>query len=95
MSECLDPVEGGARWWDWRRWEECGQELGGLESKVPAEWMAAVREGGSPSEPLDTLPTEEQASKMLVARVGWRTREGIRFTLGEYSVRLGSALHHD
>ncbi len=32
---------------------------------------------------------------MLVARMGWRTFEGIRFTIGEYSVRLGSALQHD
>ncbi len=28
---------------------------------------------------------------MLVARVGWRTCEGIRFTIGQYSVRLGLA----
>ncbi len=32
---------------------------------------------------------------MLVARLGWETREGIRFTVGEYSVRLGTALQHD
>ncbi len=36
VSECLDPVEGEDRWWDWRRWAKCGQELGDLESKVPA-----------------------------------------------------------
>jgi hypothetical protein len=95
VSECLDPWEGGDRWWDWRRWEGCGQELGDLESKVPVEWMAAVRAGGSPSEPLDALASEAQTSKMLVARMGWETREGIRFTVGEYSVRLGTALQHD
>ena len=50
VSEYLDPVEAGDRWWDWRRWEGCGQqELGNLESKVPVEWMAAARAGGSPS----------------------------------------------
>jgi hypothetical protein len=27
VIECLDPVEAGARWWDWLRWEEHGQEL--------------------------------------------------------------------
>jgi hypothetical protein len=27
--------------------------------------------------------------------VGWETREGIRFTVGGYSVRLGSALQHE
>ncbi len=44
VSECLDPVvEGGDRWWDWRRWEECGQDLRDLEGKVPVEWMAAAR----------------------------------------------------
>jgi hypothetical protein len=32
---------------------------------------------------------------MLVARMGWETREGIRFIVGEYSVRLDSALQHD
>ncbi len=32
---------------------------------------------------------------MLEARVGWRTCEGIRFTIGDCSVRLGSALQHD
>jgi hypothetical protein len=32
---------------------------------------------------------------MLVAWLGWRTCEGIRFTTGEYSVRLGSAPQHD
>ncbi len=32
---------------------------------------------------------------MLVARMGWETREGIRFTVREYSVRLGTALQHD
>ena len=73
VSECLDPVEGGYRWWNWRRWEGCGQELGDLGSKIPVEWMAAVRAGPSPSEPLDTLPSEEQASKVLVPLVGWRT----------------------
>jgi hypothetical protein len=36
LSECLDPVAGYG-WWDW--WEDCGQELGDLESKVLAEWM--------------------------------------------------------
>jgi hypothetical protein len=95
VSECLDPVEGGDRWWDWRRWEECGQDLDRLENKVPVEWMAAARAGGSPSEPLDAIPSEEQTSKMLVARMGWETREGIKFTVGEYSVRLGTALQHD
>jgi hypothetical protein len=95
VSECLHPVEGGDRWWDWRRWEECGQDLGDLESKIPVEWMAAARAGGSASEPLDAIPSEEQTSKMLVARMGWETREGIRFTVGEYSVRLGTALQHD
>jgi hypothetical protein len=74
--------------------EGCGQELGDLESKGPVEWMAA-RAGGSPLEPSDAPPSEEQTSKMLVARMGWETREGIRFTVGEYSVRLGTALQHD
>jgi hypothetical protein len=32
---------------------------------------------------------------MLVARLAWRTCGGIRFTIGEYSVRLGSALQRD
>ncbi len=32
---------------------------------------------------------------MLVARMGWEIREGIRFTVGVYSVRLGIALQHD
>ncbi len=43
--EFLGPVEAGARWWDWRRRKGCGQELGVLESKIPACWMAAARAG--------------------------------------------------
>ncbi len=58
--------------------------------------MAAARAGRSCSEPVDTLPSEELAYfKMLVARVGWRKCEGFHFTIGEYSVWLGSALQHD
>jgi hypothetical protein len=95
VSECLGPVEAGDRWWDWRRWEECGQELGDLASKDPEDWMAATSAGGSPSEPVGTLPSEEQAYKLLVARLGWRTCEGIHFTIEEFSVRPGSALLHD
>ncbi len=70
VIECMDPVKASARWWDWRRWEECGQELGTLESKGPACWMAAARAGGSPSAPVATAPSEGQASKMLVERLG-------------------------
>jgi hypothetical protein len=95
VCDCLDTVEVGARWLAWRRWEECDQELGDLESKVPACWTAPERAGGSPLEPVGTLPSKEQASKMLAARVGWKTCEAIRFTIGEYSVRLGSALQYD
>ncbi len=36
VIEGLYPVEAGARWWDWRRWEECGQELGDLVSEEQA-----------------------------------------------------------
>ena len=95
VIECLDPEEAAARWGDWRRWEECGQELGDLERKVPACWMAAARAGGSPSEPVGNLPSEEQVSTMLVARLGWRICEGVSVAIGEYSVRLGSALQQD
>ncbi len=73
--DCVDPVETGARWWEWRTWEECSQELGELESNDPAAcWMAAARSGGSPSEPVGILPSEVGASLKSVGRAaGWKT----------------------
>jgi hypothetical protein len=51
--------------------------------------------GGQPLGAVRHSPIGGASLKMLVARMGWGTREGIRFTIGEYTVRLGSALQHD
>jgi hypothetical protein len=95
VIECLDPVEAGARWCDLNRLGQFVQELGPLGSKITTGWMAAERAGGSPSEPKGTtLPSEEQASKMLIERLAWRTCVTIHVTIREYLLRLGSALQH-
>jgi hypothetical protein len=71
---------------------QCGQELGTLESKVPAGWMASARLGGSPSEPVGPLT---RRSKLTQGWGGGRVCEGTHVTIREYSVRLGSALQVD
>ncbi len=63
VNECLDPVEGGDRWWDWRRWEECGQDLVDLESKEPVEWKAAARAGPAQNMSIPCLFLEPHHAK--------------------------------
>jgi hypothetical protein len=96
--ECLDPVEADARWWDWRTWEECGQELGDLESKVPVSWMAAARAGRVQPLGAGRHSPVGEASLNNVGRAAWigggRVTEFTIPSRGEYSVRLGSALQY-
>jgi hypothetical protein len=84
-------------WWDWLRWGECGQELGALDSKVPAGWTAAAREKAAPRSRL-ALSRQRSKPQNCWWR-GWdggRVMGGIhhRWKPGELSAAsAGQALH--
>ena len=80
-----------------RRWRECCDAVASLLADVPMGWRLAARMLPPLAEDsrVAMVPSVEEVSALLVARLGWRWAGGLPVPLAGLSVKLGTVMQFD